>query len=105
MKRPNTGANGDGNAPPPGSTLSSLPSLYSYLTESKWDDGQARELATITIFCQDGRWKVFLNDKATNRICCLTGQTVEEVLLSLDEGLRTDDLDWRTPKDDGRRRK
>lgn len=96
MKRPSAAADGTGKAPEHGSTLSSLPSLYSYLTDSKWEDGSPRELATLMIFAQDGRWKVCLSDKATGRVCFLSGTTIEEALLSLDEGLGTDEVDWRT---------
>lgn len=99
MKRPGASVNGTGQAPPPGSTLSSLESLYSYLTESKWEDGEPRELSTLMLFVQDGRWKACLNDRACKRVCFVSGATIEEALLSLDEDLRHDEADWRQTRD------
>jgi hypothetical protein len=106
MKRPSTIAGAAGDRPECGRLFESAPLTIEYLTNAVWEDGEERQLSTITIFRQDGAWKVWLNDRACERFVCLTGTTVEQAIASLEKQLREDTVAWRVSKDTrGGRRK
>jgi hypothetical protein len=83
----------------PGKLLAETPELLGHLTEATWEDGGERELSTLTVFRQDGSWKVWLNDRACDRFSCVSGDTIEQALASLEDRLQTGTMDWRTSKD------
>lgn len=95
MRRPSAAA-GSPSEPPPGGELFSLaPLTLSYLSDCTWEDGTERELGTMTLFVKDGRWRICLNDRALDRVAYLTGDTPEDCVLSLEEQLAADRVDWR----------
>lgn len=75
--------------------LSELPAVHDYLTAVRDEDGAARRTSTITIFCEQGAWKVFLNERTINASLCATGPTVKDALGALEIMLEGDDPPWR----------
>lgn len=72
-----------------------LPAVYEYLTLAKMPDGNERQVATLIVFIEDGRWKVCLSDRETDRTLWMSGDTLEDCLLSLDQAIQTGDANWR----------
>lgn len=74
------------------------PYLASWIAETSWDDGTARETGTLLIFVQDGMLKICMNDRALNRSCFLTQPTLMLLLDACEAGLELDNHDWRAKK-------
>ncbi len=74
------------------------PHLASWLGETSWDDGTARETGTLLIFVQDGQLKCCLNDRALNRSVFLTTPTLALLLDACEAGLAEDNHHWREKK-------
>lgn len=72
-----------------------FPALVEFLTLSVWEDGTPRALGTLTLFVQDGLWKVCLNDKDASRIAFVSGKTPDDALGSAEANLASAALDWR----------
>lgn len=95
MKRPSVEGRSDGCPPPAGKVLDGLVFLYAFLSDPEWDDGGARELGTVLVFCEGNHWKLCLNDRDQGRVGFVSGFTIEEALLSAETQLAEDRLDWR----------
>lgn len=80
-----------------------FPRLAEYLAATLYDDGTRRETSTLSIFVEDGRLKVALNDRDEESSAYVTGDTLAGLLGALEEGLGDDSLDWRAWK--GRKKK
>lgn len=70
------------------------PALFEYLTLLQLD-GKARKTSTMNLFAEEGKWKVFLNDRHCDRYCVATGSSVDDCLCSLELQLSEDSADWR----------
>lgn len=75
----------------------SYPILFDFLTLNGLG-GKAREVGTLLLFAQDGKWKAMLNDKDGGNIAFHAADTVESLLGALDRGLKQGTLDWRESK-------
>jgi len=71
------------------------PALFEYLTVQQWEKGKPRETATMTVFCDGDTWKLSFNDRDNHRSAFVSAETFTEALKSLEEGLQSDELDWR----------
>lgn len=80
------------------------PMLYAMMTDDKWDDGDARETSTLTLFVDAGMLKAVLNDRALSRTAFASSATLEGLLDALEEGLEADSLDWRVKPETKRRK-
>jgi hypothetical protein len=80
-----------------------LPCFVEWLILERWDDGAPRTLPTVSLFCEGGCFKVWLNDKDLNRACCLSGATLMGLLVSVERKLREADLEWRPVRPRGKR--
>lgn len=60
--------------------------------------GKDREVGTLLIFAQDGKFKGCLSDKERGLVCFVSAGGVEGLLEACDKGLRTGQLDWREQK-------
>lgn len=96
MKRPNSAEGATSEVLQLGEVSSWFPKIVEHLTESVWDDGSPRELSTLMIFADGARWKLCLNDRDQGRVAFMTGGDPEEALTRLEDGLKTDSLDWRS---------
>jgi len=75
--------------------MARLEALAEFMTQDTWADGSVRELPTLLVFVDDGRWKCCINDRGEERSAWASGPTVESVLSSLDEQLATGTVEWR----------
>lgn len=71
------------------------PNLAEWLTAARYDDGQARESPTLTIWAQGGLWKVSLRDRAEKLVMWLTAEKLLEVLAIAESLCLTEDGPWR----------
>lgn len=73
----------------------SFPNLVEQLTEDRWEDGTAREVATLLVLCEDGAWKACLSDRAMQRKAWVSAQSFMGLLGALETGLEGEGLAWR----------
>lgn len=99
MKRPENVAKaskGKGVASCPDADLvKRYPNLIEYLTVTEFEDGSSRERSVLSVFVEDGRVKVCLNDKELERSGYVSGDTLTGVLVALEKALATEGLEWR----------
>lgn len=72
------------------------PATVEFLTLEKWPDDKPRELGSLKLFVQDGRWKCLLNDPDGRRSACVTADTLTDLMGTVERKLVDDSLDWRT---------
>lgn len=79
-------------------TQSLYPTLWMYLTDTKWDDGSPREPASLLVFMQDGVLKGMLKDK--NALACLwvASSTLGGLLAALEASLNDPSAEWRADR-------
>lgn len=73
------------------------PALYDFLTLALME-GKARELGTLTVFCQDGRFKGSLQDKETKHYCFVSSDTFLGLLEAMEGALVNAEHEWRESK-------
>lgn len=71
------------------------PNLTSFLLDTKWADGTSRQPGTVSFFTQDGALKAAVNDKDRGVTAFLSAQGFYELLFLIDQGIKTDALEWR----------
>jgi len=77
------------------------PAAWEYLCEVDAGGGRKRQKATLTLFTEDGMWKLAFRDRDERRTCFVSGATPSEALQRLEEGLEEDLLDWRADRPSG----
>jgi len=78
-----------------GGVLDSVPLVVDFLCCPTWDDGSARQVGSMTLFCDDGTLKACVNDKEAQLMLFVSGGSLEALLGALEEALRTGGGDWR----------
>lgn len=76
-------------------SLKKYPTLVEYLTTLRWEDGTDRKPSSLSIFVEDGAWKVAVNDKDLQRSLYISGETLQDALGSVEKALRGENADWR----------
>jgi len=74
------------------------PTLFEFMTVSSYEEAGKRverRTATLNVFTQDGMWKVFLNDRETQRCMCVASRTHRDLLDALEAALTSDEPPWR----------
>lgn len=85
-----------GGGGPGVSDAKSWPTLVEYLTMTSYPDGQPRVPSALVIVADSNGWKGCLSDKDNERSLWKTSDTLEGLLLSLEEAAATDDpSQWR----------
>lgn len=74
-----------------------FPILWDFLT-LQGINGTARKPGSITVFCQDGKVKGWLNDKDQGFFTVISASTFGGLWEALDKGLREGTLEWREDK-------
>lgn len=84
-----------------GSTFANFPTLWEFLTLSRWPDASFRKVGTIILFTEGDKWKCCVKDPNGSRVAFVTGRTLDDLLLAVECGLDGDDLDWRPDRPQG----
>lgn len=71
------------------------PTLFDYLTQTKWDDGTSRVTATLMIFAQDGLLKGMLRDRDAEQTLWVAADGFEKLLKLMDKAASDPDAEWR----------
>lgn len=79
-----------------------LPALLEMITLGKWDDGAPRVRGSLSLFWEDGVFKLWINDKDGGRAASVSAASVEDLLLRAEGKLSEDSLDWRRAFSSGR---
>jgi hypothetical protein len=85
-----------------GAIFAKRTTLAEFLVEGRYETGEVRATPTLMVYVTDSRWQAWLHDREETRACWVAGETLDELLDALEEGLMEDRLPWR--KDSGRRR-
>lgn len=83
------------------------PSLFAFLFDDRWDDGEPRETGTLFLFRgESGAWGGCVNDRDYGRVGFVHGSSFKGLLKTLDKKIGEDTMDWRKDKKAaGKRRK
>ncbi len=87
----------DGTLPPVVSSpgfVDLYPHLADFLIKSR-GDGQTPTTGTITLFLEQGHFKLCLNDRPLARSTFISGWTLHEALKAADAALRSNMIRWR----------
>lgn len=71
------------------------PDLYEFMSETVWDDGKPRKTGTMVIAVEGRVIKASVHDRDGRRSAWVTAEEFATLLKRIDEGLRSDALDWR----------
>ena len=74
------------------------PNLVEYLSQTKWDDGSARETSTLMLLVEDGMLKACINDRALGRSLWVAADELNVALDALEGHLESGQGDWRIRK-------
>jgi hypothetical protein len=72
-----------------------FPALHEHLVLSTHSDGAERRTSTLTLFCELGTWKCFLNERDTDASLCASGDTIANTLSALEVMLEAENVPWR----------
>lgn len=97
LQRPAGGSPGMAIAPCEGTRefLDNFPALGEYLTAEQWPDKSPRERSSLNLVVEDGMIKGCLNDKACSQSLWRSGESLQDLLLALEEALQSGRADWR----------
>jgi hypothetical protein len=73
----------------------SCPTVVTYLTDTKWDDGSPRETSSISVTIDSGSIKVALNDRASKMTLYVTASDLRAALTTLEKAVTSGSPDWR----------
>jgi len=71
------------------------PALHEFLTVAILPDGSFRQVSTLTLFVEDGQFKLCLSEKEHDCTLFASGECLESVLECLEERLTAPVVDWR----------
>lgn len=81
---------------PGASDAEQWPNLWEHLTATKYPDGSDRQTSAVIIVADAAGWRGCVSDKDNNRTLWRTADSVEGLLLALEEALAADDpTAWR----------
>jgi len=77
------------------------PALAEYMCLDRWEDGSVRETATLLLFVERGRLTCCVTDRDGNRVAFISHTELQSLLEAVEDGLRSNSLDWRERKGGG----
>jgi len=97
MKRPpkNSGPGPDAQGMPDASFASRFPTITEYLCCLKYDDGSQRARSALSLFVEDGVFKMAMNDKDTKRSLYVAAEGLQEAFNLMEVALQADNPPWR----------
>jgi hypothetical protein len=96
-KLPAPGTNGDAcKLPEDPRFVKKFPGLWELLTQTKYPDESPRERSSLTLFVEEGVFKLVVSEKTRELSCWATGPTFEGALDALEKRLTSDSPEWRS---------
>jgi len=74
----------------------SLPALYWFLNEFRYEDGTTRLTGSMSLFTKLGTLTAAINDNDRGLSAFVTATTWAELLFLVDQGILNDSLEWRS---------
>ena len=71
------------------------PMLWMFLTSTKWADGEARQVSSVSYWLQHGKWTACIVEKNWGMILFATADKWEDLREALDARLSDPKADWR----------
>lgn len=71
------------------------PLLTELLTATKDEDGNTRDLATVSVKFQEGTWRIAVHEVNHEMSLWASAATLEDTFAALEGRLGSDDADWR----------
>jgi hypothetical protein len=93
-----TGGKGGGADPVDDKMRKNYPTLWSYLSESAWPDGEVRKRSSLVVFCEDSMVKACLSDRELEVSLWAASGSFLGVLEALEGRLTEDQPEWRAAK-------
>lgn len=82
-----------------------FPTLFEFLSLSRWPDGSLRSTGTITLIGEGALLKAAVHDRDGSRSAFVSARTLTVLFEEIEEGLVKDNLDWRDKaQESGKRR-
>lgn len=69
--------------------------LWAVLTATTYPDGRRRQTGRLSLSCESSLLKVTVTDQETGQYACLTGGSLDELLLALEMGIADGTCPWR----------
>jgi hypothetical protein len=76
-------------------TFDSFPELWAFLTCYTCPDGSKRQGGRLSLSCDAGLWTLALTDPSTSLYACLSGQTIDDLVLQVEARLSESTMPWR----------
>lgn len=74
---------------------SEVKTVSCYVGDTTYEDGSERETSTVLVFWDDGLIKAVLNDRAEGRSLWVSGSSILDVLVALEDALQSPMTEWR----------
>lgn len=74
------------------------PEIWDFLVATSYDDGGERVPGSLVLFRDGPHVKGCLSDKDAELVAFVSGQSMEALLVAMEEGLAEDSLDWRAQR-------
>lgn len=72
-----------------------LPAIREYLETNRWPNGDERITSTLTVYCDDGVYKVCLNDRQEGQSLWVASECLWDALETLEGALQGGTAEWR----------
>jgi hypothetical protein len=89
------GKAGSGPLPEDSDFLEAWPGLWELMTETKYPDGKDRERSSLTVFIEEGSFKLCISERTRELSCWATGPTFKRALDALEGRVVSDSPEWR----------
>lgn len=71
------------------------PTLWSFLTQTTWEDGSCRVTGTLTLTVWDGQLRLCLNDRESECSAFICGRSVTALLKAAEEAMEEGKVEFR----------
>jgi len=85
--------------------LDGLSEVWAFLTATAYPDGTKRLTGRLSFSCEKGVLSVSLTDQETSQYVIRSGRSLSDILLALEAGLASGDLDWAPSRWSGKGRR
>jgi len=78
-----------------GSLLAEFSEVWEFLSSTRYADGAQRQTGQFSLRCEHNGLRGTLTDPSSSSYCSLTMESLDELLLAFEIGLKANSLDWR----------